>query len=304
MLFLLIPGVAFAMTIDADTKINWNSSVVKKALDSSGVPQKVQNVCSVLYENPKSVSEMVSKCIKCALSIYGELWDDGQGFTIIDSDGFDESSLACGKFGKELVVINNSSKNGVTSCPDKYVWVEKTHECVPMNPCRADDIDDIRSAYCIYSKMTIMPANDDKYNLVVNKYVEKVLNKKVVSLNHLEPLDSTWATSVVGVNTADGDYFAILCQGNRFDTAELKYYIQYAVGAYGYNEHTTYDGGISYWEGEPYESLRIGQERYKVKSNIECEEIADFASLLADYKFERSYKDGVCVFDFPESIKK
>lgn len=303
MLLSLIPSCAFAMTIDAGTQITWNSGVVKKALDSSGVPQKVQNVCRALYENPKSVSEMVSKCVKCALLVYGELWDDDQGFSIVDSDGFDKSKAACTKFGRELVVINNSSKNSIASCPDKYVWVEKTHECVPMNPCKADDID-IKTVYCINSVMTVMPGDDDKYNLVVDKYVDKVLNKKVVSVNHLEPFDSEWANSIVGVNTADGDYFALVCSGSRLGKVPLKYYIQYAIGAYGYNEITSYAGGSSYYEGEPFESARLERVEYKVKSNTECEEIADFASLLADHNFDRSYKDGVCVFVFPESIEK
>ena len=31
--------------------------------------------------------------------------------------------------------------------PDKYVWVEKTEACVPINPCESDNAE-IKSAYC------------------------------------------------------------------------------------------------------------------------------------------------------------
>lgn len=83
--------------------------------------------------------------------------------------------------------------------PDKYVWVEKSQACIPINPCESDDVD-IERAYCV--NRTITP---NKKELLINRYVEQVLKTTVVDVQNV-PGD-VYAYS--GVKTADGGYFVL-----------------------------------------------------------------------------------------------
>ena len=66
--------------------------------------------------------------------------------------------------------------------PDKYVWVEKTEACVPVNPCKSDDIN-IKSAYCNQSFSMVQLGDWRQGVEVVKAYAEHVLGVEVTTTN-------------------------------------------------------------------------------------------------------------------------
>lgn len=85
--------------------------------------------------------------------------------------------------------------------PEKFVWVEKTQACIPINPCKSDDIEIMR-AYCLSREIT-----PSKKELLINEYVKNVLKTNVVSIQNMSDSDSASAYSAV--KTQDGGYFVL-----------------------------------------------------------------------------------------------
>lgn len=158
--------------------------------------------------------------------------------------------------------------------PDKYVWVEKTEACVPINPC-VDAVGSVKDAYCLYAQPTL-PARSDLFNKIMNRYLEKNLN---TNLQYSSILDSAH----IGIKTTDGGYYAIRVSGID-DTNEdwCNYAIEYAMFAYHKYPSTDYEKN---YDRDPRiivaKDFVYPEDVYIAGDSTECEDIKDFASLLA-----------------------
>ena len=93
--------------------------------------------------------------------------------------------------------------------PDKYVWVEKTQACIPINTCESG-IEDIKKAYCVTS-----PTLDED---LLEKYISNVLKTSVKQKS--VPYDPTMSDFVqygnkyMGYKTNDGGYIVFEYKDN------------------------------------------------------------------------------------------
>ena len=68
---------------------------------------------------------------------------------------------------------------------DKFVWVEKTQACIPINPCLSS-VSAIEEAYCIQlDGAAYLPNDQIKRNLIIERYVEKKLQTSVVKISEV-----------------------------------------------------------------------------------------------------------------------
>ena len=162
--------------------------------------------------------------------------------------------------------------------PEKYVWVEKTKACIPINPCLSSDVD-IRNAYCISTVLHLNSLDHTASDTLLERYIKKVLKQNWTGLGLDNP---NGEGKIYGhATTSDGGYFVV-----KFEISHnLNDFIDDAFWAYGYSEMVA---------GQPY----------PVSNQTECEDIADFASLIAGNLTKHEYDSGshLCyVFD-PEKV--
>ena len=156
--------------------------------------------------------------------------------------------------------------------PEKYVWVEKTKACVPINPCKSDNVGlAVADMYC-YSQIGL-PENPFKAEEWINRYVEKVLQTSVLKVSR-----TINGEGYYGVFTTDGNYFVAMKIGTGLvdEANKIDYYSALAIHAYGYDENSP----------------------FKVKSENDCQDIGDFASLLGDELIEAKYDSGICMVPY------
>lgn len=160
--------------------------------------------------------------------------------------------------------------------PDKYVWVEKTEACVPINPCESEN-EDIRYSYCNNGAMPTLPYDSSKRNMILDKYIHNMLGTTISDI--IEVSDT-----VVGVKTQDGRYIAFP-SGSKVNQSDCMLNLMYAVSIYGY-DHT---------EIHQMDAPNKLILRNAVSSHETMTDIADFASLLQDdiIRYSGVAEDGV-----------
>ena len=188
--------------------------------------------------------------------------------------------------------------------PEKYVWVEKTQACVPINPC-VDAVGSVKNSYCLYAQPTL-PARSDLFDQIMNRYLEKNLNTNLQSTSILD-------SSHIGIRTTDGGYYAIRVSAiDDKDEKWCDYAIEYAMFAYhkypwtDYEKNYDRDPRIIVAKEFSYEDVYIQGD------SVECEDIKDFASLLAGklvYRymglpFDDGLKENRCALTCIEPQKK
>ena len=151
--------------------------------------------------------------------------------------------------------------------PDKYVWVEKTQACVPVNPCESAN-SDIRAAYCAES-VPVLPSDISKRNTIMDEYVHRVMGTVPSEIKEV-------SDKVVGIKTDDGRYIAFM-YGSLSDQSSCLLNLMYAVSVYG---HLAID--LHQMDGTETNHFLLGYGDYGDISEEEMKNIADFASRLQD----------------------
>ncbi len=169
--------------------------------------------------------------------------------------------------------------------PDKYVWVEKTLACVPINPCESND-DTIRDAYCFNE--IILPSDTEKRNMIIDMYLNKVRKTAISEVIEV-------SSNVVGIKTNDGGYIAFL-QDSTDSQSDCLMNLRYSVTAYGYNPQD-----LQYHHGSRSASLlyvSVDDASFDEKMN----DIADFASVLQGDFITYNKKDSLKTDDIPSAV--
>ena len=148
--------------------------------------------------------------------------------------------------------------------PDKYVWVEKTQACIPINPCNST-IQSIRDAYCIKAPYL---ATDP---VIREGYIKNVLHKDILKAKILN-------THAYAYHTSDGGYLYMdVNKGSDFSPTQDR--IHAACWAYGYREVSQYDLTMYTDSVHPY--LNNNQlDCIVIENSYHCSDAADFATLL------------------------
>lgn len=156
--------------------------------------------------------------------------------------------------------------------PDKYVWVDKTGACIPVNPCLSEK-SEIKDAYC--PRIGNIFLNERQRNMVIEKYVQKVLNTNVTNIK-LVFSDPKYNSEYVGIKTSDGGYIGWNYSYSDIGESGL---IFNAAMAYGYlcTAGGNDDGKAKLYCDDLDESL--------------CRDIAEFASLLGETHVAFEKKD-------------
>lgn len=181
---VLITTPVFAVKIDANTPIEWNSVVVEEALKRVGLDWR--SLGNHVLDEPRSVSYIVSDCVyhtNLALTDFANDFDrDGNYLPGKEEEKKQKAKSLCKKFGEELININNEiasvadyAHNATTksSCENnkKAIWVDRESVCVPKNPCMFNQYEN----YCIDTDLTNyyeVPKGNIKSSEVVNIYVK------------------------------------------------------------------------------------------------------------------------------------
>ncbi len=155
--------------------------------------------------------------------------------------------------------------------PEKYVWVEKTQACVPINPCKSDNSDIVYGGYCVYAFE--VPDDLDKATLILQRYVQKRLKSNVANARRID-------NNYFALKTTDGGYIVFETVFLRETT--LRDIARAAFTIYGYN----WGDGSSGEDhgGREYVLGRVGNQEI-------CQDIADFVSLVHGEPVEWRYSD-------------
>jgi len=188
--------------------------------------------------------------------------------------------------------------------PDKYVWVEKTKACIPINPCdptkSSNWFSGVRDAYCLdaltYSPLYLPKDDDTARDLIINRFISNypVLGKNP-SIKFLD--DHTNGYYYVAFFTEDKNYLVAEIYDIDFSVQDLYETVNAAASAYGvgimhYKNYSNYGADSDLPRGMAVEDFAYVDGKYTVKK---CEDIADFASLLYGKPLiHYSGKDGVC----------
>lgn len=169
--------------------------------------------------------------------------------------------------------------------PDTMVWVEKTKACIDINPCESSN-NTIKTTYCVseIDHPNWLRINDlfkDKLDLIVERYVENVLNTKVSNLSVFNGEKKT-ETEYFAVKTADGGYLVGEIEGVHFSKDICFEAIHLTRRVYG-NEN---DNGGNVYGGYVFSKIPYDSEL--------CEDMGDFASLLANKIIERANHETKC----------
>ena len=112
--------------------------------------------------------------------------------------------------------------------PEKYVWVEKTQACVPINPCKSDN-SAIQEAYCNRVFKNVQLGNWTEGVVAVKAYLQKYLAVNMMNSNlklRHEVDTSVFGQDYIPAKTSDGGYVVFefddlsdIAGGDRYDGA-------------------------------------------------------------------------------------
>ena len=165
--------------------------------------------------------------------------------------------------------------------PEKYVWVEKTETCVPINPCKSDN-SSIVEAYCNKTFANVQLGNWTKGLKLARAYVERNLGTSVIGDGRRirKNIDiSTFGQDYIPCETSDGGYvvfeFDDLSDWTRSDILEGS--IKGACKIFG-------DLGILYHihEKNTYTCPNVDNEN-------DCTTVAELASDVSDRIIQSEY---------------
>ena len=174
--------------------------------------------------------------------------------------------------------------------PDKYVWVEKTEACIPVNPCESSDAN-IQGAYCIKAPFA---AHKEDFE----KYLENYFGKQVKYVKSLDENNYN-----VGFYTMDGNYFQfnpVLHLGGENTTVgtEVQQSIHAACWVHGYNVSMGYQQDLyeqNPQNGEAVVGKVLGCVRPEIKpagsKSFTCSDIVQYASEHTGLTCNTIYKD-------------
>lgn len=202
--------------------------------------------------------------------------------------------------------------------PDKYVWVEKTQACIPINPCAPDEsnwANGVREAYClsaypeishIYSHLRLPKDDDSARDLIINRFIN---NNPVLGKNPTIKFLDDHGSGVyyVAFFTEDKNYLVTEVSDEEFSVHDLYKIVAAAVSAYG---QYLFPFEARYYSSNPTDSYPNWTVDYfsyvdGTYTEKECEDMADFASLLYGKPLTHSRgKDGTCWIQTVEYDKK
>ncbi|MCR4918074.1 MAG: hypothetical protein K5912_03985 [Alphaproteobacteria bacterium] len=166
-----------------------------------------------------------------------------------------------------------------------HVWVEKTQECVPIDPCEEPDDSYYSNKYC--AAWLSLP-NEETIRLWIDRYTQNVLKTKPKKIELArDPNKLKYSVTFVDfrVKTEDGGYFEISTKYDKNKKNEgCSSALRAAIRAYIIPE-SSYTGskGFYYGYGSESEPSATGKERYTVRTPSKkiCQDIIDFSDLLA-----------------------
>ena len=160
MLFLLcftvLSSNAFALNIDANTKIKWNPRIVYNIIENSGCSNSYSFMDHIL-SGPCSLSDIASACMEYCYTEYYDKYSEprpenpkASRFTYNET-----ANKACKELVDDLITENNkvaeitdfvSNVRDQNTCEanKNAIWAKQAGECIPKNPCVSDKYD----GYC------------------------------------------------------------------------------------------------------------------------------------------------------------
>lgn len=152
------------------------------------------------------------------------------------------------------------------------VWVQKTGECISINPC-ADDNEQIRDDYCKETQGAVSSMRVVRF--AVDRYAQNVLKTNFTQITDLGYHDSV---AYYGAWTSDGQYY-----GFQFDRAYAEDPTgQWRTACWAYGKNS--DIQASYTQFECRDVTDVNQ----------CDAIAIFASFLDEKSVRGDFENGVC----------
>ena len=145
--------------------------------------------------------------------------------------------------------------------PDKFVWVEKTKACIPINPCRADD-PSISSSYCVEG-----PGHASE--MVYDRYIENVLGGIGVVERATLPESDPNRDMFTSYKFVDGGYLVFGSHWWDFLKEDYGALIEIEAGCFVY--------------GKKYRIFNMDAKQglcEGVDSETQCTDIADFVMLV------------------------
>lgn len=147
------------------------------------------------------------------------------------------------------------------SKPFDFVWVEKTQTCVPINPCKTSN-EKIRDAYCIDAGGVVDINTADE---AIRRYAKNVMK---VGVDSIKLIDNGYRP-FLSLRTTDGGYYVFGFDGGDYGN-NIKGQLELACWAYGKQLHYN----LQDKDGPKYGCLGVNSQK-------ECDDMADFASLLS-----------------------
>ena len=173
---------------------------------------------------------------------------------------------------------------------DKFIWVEKTQACIPINPCLSD-VQEIKNAYCV--NLPVLPDTMAGQLLIINNYVKHVLKTDIDSGVRVQDADlEAGSIGYVGFKTKDGGYIAAAYGSKELytDDYDKRGYLAIIWGFESY--------------GYPKDQLSFDDKSisHAVADEYECYGIVDTASGLSGINLKEKYQSGVCTVSYTGEI--
>lgn len=175
------------------------------------------------------------------------------------------------------------SKNLCAKHPDKYVWVEKNEDCIPINPCESKNAT-IKEVYCNRAFEFVQLGNWRDAVKLVKAYSENVLGVRVTNTKEIahDKDTSLFGQDYIPVKTSDGGYvmfeFDDLSDMTKSDKEAGA--TMGACKAFGHDYQRPYADLI-----KSHVTLCMN-----VRSQKECDDIADLASDVLDKLVKGNYE--------------
>lgn len=159
--------------------------------------------------------------------------------------------------------------------PDKYVWVEKTQACIPINPCASKlgwDDPTVMQTYCA----NFFGNFGEKQKLVHQRYIEQVLKTKISETMPRMFVSDSYGDFIDAYKLQDGGYIAF--NGKSDDTDDD----MVTAVCFAHGHGTT---GVNDFRG------CLGDF-----TQAQCTDMADFMTLLSDKLCEGTLDTYSCIF--------